>query len=87
MRGRQRGEEAPAILAIFSLSTPLQGRSPCTALVSPLYSVGEFPYSVISDEADSFASLKGGGVGEGGRCNLIVPQMFIENLPDSIESS
>lgn len=32
---------------------PLQGRCSCTALVSPLYSMGEFPYSVISDEADS----------------------------------
>lgn len=43
---------------------------------------GEFPYSVISDGADSIALL-----GWGGSCNLIVVQMFLDNLPDNIKAS
>lgn len=48
--------------------------------------MGEFPYSVISDEAASSASLGVAGAealavgGWRGRCNRIVPQMFIETV-------
>ena len=73
-----------ASLSVFS-QWSLEGRSFWWLVVPLLSSTGEFPYSVISDGADSTAS-RGWGVGAGG-CNLIVVQMFVENPPDNIEAS
>lgn len=94
MGEKKRGEDILAILSIFFLSTPFKD-VPRGQLSSRHFAPWEnfLIQSFLMKLWDSSASLRVAGAeawavsGWRGWCNLIGPQMFMENPPDSIESS